>query len=132
LKARNLILVSRPEEARDILLSIRDDNDPHGRTMLLLGHAAWRIGDWGRLRECGEDLVRRHPEMADGYMFLGASAHNAGHLQESLAMFEQAVAREPERAVAQKLLTTVSAIQGAPGKTVPNRASAGTIRSEAP
>jgi hypothetical protein len=65
-------------------------------------------------------------------MFLGASAHNAGHLQESLAMFEQAVAREPERAVAQKLLTTVSAIQGAPGKTVPNRASAGTIRSEAP
>ena len=132
LKARNLILVSRPEEARDILLAIRDDNDPHGRTMLLLGHAAWRIGDWGRLRECGEDLVRRHPEMADGYMFLGASAHNAGHLEESLAMFEQAVAREPERAVAQKLLTTVSAIQGAPGKTVPNSASAGTIRSEAP
>ena len=132
LKARNLILVSRPEEARDILLAIRDDNDPHGRTMLLLGHAAWRIGDWGRLRECGEDLVRRHPEMADGYMFLGASAHNAGHLEESLAMFEQAVAREPERAVAQKLLTTVSAIHGAPGKTVPNSASAGTIRSEAP
>jgi len=132
LKARNLILVSRPEEARDILLAIHDDNDPHGRTMLLLGHAAWRIGDWGRLRECGEDLVRRHPEMADGYMFLGASAHNAGHLDESLAMFEQAVAREPERAVAQKLLTTVSAIHGAPGKTVPNSASAGTIRSEAP
>jgi len=132
LKARNLILVSRPEEARDILLAIHDDNDPHGRTMLLLGHAAWRIGDWGRLRECGEDLVRRHPEMADGYMFLGASAHNAGHLDESLAMFEQAVAREPERAVAQKLLTTVSAIHGAPGKTVPNSASAGTMRSEAP
>jgi hypothetical protein len=125
-------LVSRPQEARDILLAIRDDNDPHGRTMLLLGHAAWRIGDWGRLRECGEDLVRRHPEMADGYMFLGASAHNAGHLDESLAMFEQAVAREPERAVAQKLLTTVSALQESSVSPPLNRAAAGSIRSEAP
>lgn len=132
LKARNLILVSRPQEARDILLAIHDDNDPHGRTVLLLGHAAWRIGDWGRLRECGEDLVRRHPEMADGYMFLGASAHNAGHLDESLAMFEQAVAREPERAVAQKLLTTVSAIKSGADKAAPIRAAAGAIRSEAP
>jgi lipoprotein NlpI len=57
----------------------------------------------GRVRECGEQLTKLHPEMADGYMFLGASAHNAGRLDESLAMFEQAVAREPERSVAQKL-----------------------------
>jgi cytochrome c-type biogenesis protein CcmH/NrfG len=70
--------------------------------------------------------------MADGYMFLGASAHNAGRLDESLAMFEQAVAREPERAVAQKLLASVSALRADPARRTPATAAAGSVRSEAP
>jgi len=132
LRARDLILVGRASDARDVLLAIRDDNDRDGRTTLLLGHAAWRIGDWGRVRECGEQLTQLHPAMADGYMFLGASAHNAGRLDESLAMFEQAVAREPERAVAQKLLASVSALRADPARRTPATAAAGSVRSEAP
>ena len=131
LRARNLILAGRPQEARDVLLAIREDSDPEGRTVLLLGHACWRTGDWGRVRECGEDLVKRRPEMADGYLFLGACAGTMGRLDESLAMFEQAVAREPEREVARRMLSSAAARQAAPASAA-DRAAAGAVRSEAP
>jgi Flp pilus assembly protein TadD len=134
LRARNMILVGRPAEARDVLLAIHDDADPDGRTALLLGHAAWRLNDWARVRDCGEQLTRRHPELADGYMFLGAAAHAAGRMDESLAMFEQAVAREPERSMAQKLLAAASTRRDGPAphsiQNVP--AAAGALRSTAP
>ncbi|MBM4098537.1 MAG: tetratricopeptide repeat protein [Planctomycetes bacterium] len=132
LRARNLILAGRAAEARDVLLAIRGDNDPEGRTSLLLGHACWRTGDWGRVRECGEELVKRRPEMADGYMFLGASAGAMGRLDESLAMLEQAVAREPERESVRRMLSTVVARKADAAWRPPQRASAGSVRSEAP
>jgi hypothetical protein len=47
-------------------------------------------------------------------------------------MFEQAVAREPERAVAQKLLASVSALRADPARRAPASAAAGSVRSEAP
>ncbi|MFM8642665.1 MAG: tetratricopeptide repeat protein, partial [Phycisphaerales bacterium] len=109
LRARNLILVGRPAEARDVLLAILAEPDPDGRTAIILGHAAWRLADWGRVTECGKALVKRQPTLAEGYMFLGAAAHASGRLDESLSMFEQAVAREPDREVAQRLLADVGA-----------------------
>lgn len=132
LRARNLILAGRAAEARDVLLAIRGDGDPEGRTSLLLGHACWRTGDWGRVRECGEDLVKRRPEIADGYMFLGASAGAMGRLDDSLAMLEQAVAREPERESVRRMLSAMVARRSDAGWQVPQRASAGSVRSEAP
>ncbi|MFM9169640.1 MAG: tetratricopeptide repeat protein [Phycisphaerales bacterium] len=131
LRARNLILLGRSAEARDVLLAILSEPDPEGRTAILLGHAAWRVGDWGRVTECGKSLVKRQPTLAEGYMFLGAAAHASGRLDESLAMFEQAVAREPDREVAQRLLADVGARIA--GRTpAPAAASAGALRSDAP
>jgi tetratricopeptide (TPR) repeat protein len=82
------------------------------------------------LRECGEELVRRRPELADGYLFLGASARAAGRMDESLAMFEQALAREPEREIAQRFVAAACDAgerpMGAP------EAAAGAIRTDAP
>ncbi len=137
LRARNLLLMGRPDEARNVLLAIKGDNDPQGRTMLLLGHAAWRIGDWGRVRDCGEALTRLHPTYADGFMFLGAAEHAAGHLAESTANFEQAVALDPSRDVARKLLGEVVARANAkqPSGDLAIRrptAAAGAVRDEAP
>ncbi len=132
LRARNLILLGRPAEARDALLAIKDDGDPECRTALLMGHAAWRLGDVGRLRESGEALVRRHPELADGYLFLGASAGTAGRLDESLAMFEQAMAREPDRPICRRMLgAAIARCEGIPAAE-PVPAAAGAVRSEAP
>jgi cytochrome c-type biogenesis protein CcmH/NrfG len=75
--------------------------------------------------------VKRQPTLAEGYMFLGAAAHASGRLDESLAMFEQAVAREPDREVAQRLLADVGARIA--GRTpAPVAASAGALRSDAP
>jgi tetratricopeptide (TPR) repeat protein len=130
LRARNLVVLGRPSEARDVLLGLRDERDHECRTALLLGHAAWRLSDWARLRECGEELVRRRPELADGYLFLGASARAAGRMDESLAMFEQALAREPEREIAQRFVAAACDAgerpMGAP------EAAAGAIRTDAP
>lgn len=131
LRARNLILLGRPAEARDVLLAIREESDPECRTALLMGHAAWRLSDWGRVREAGETIVRRYPELADGYLFLGASAGAMGRVGESVAMFEQAVAREPERQIAQRMLTKACERAGS-SAIPPGAAAAGSVRSEAP
>lgn len=129
LRARNLILLGRPGEAREALMAIRGSPDPDGRTALLLGHAAWRLSDWARVRACGEELLRRRPELADGYMFLGASAQATGRLDESLAMFEQAIARDPEREVVQRLIAGLSGRGQVPDA---GRAAAGAVRSPLP
>jgi tetratricopeptide (TPR) repeat protein len=132
LRARDLLLLGRPAEARDALLAIRSDNDPKGRTMLLLGHAAWRLGDWGRVRECGDTLVRLHPQLAEGYMFLGAAAHASGRADESVAMFEQAVSRDPEREITRKLLGEATAHAKLAPRAPADTAAAGAVRSDAP
>lgn len=132
LRARDLLLLGRNAEARDALLALRGEGDGKGRNTLLLGHAAWRLGDWGRLRECGETLVRLHPELAEGYMFIGAAANASGEGEHAIAMFEQAVSRDPEREITRKLLQQVTANARRLPSGVAGTASAGAVRSEAP
>jgi predicted Zn-dependent protease len=83
------------------------------------------------VREAGEAIVRRYPELADGYLFLGASAGAMGRVGESVAMFEQAVAREPERQIAQRMLAKACERAGS-SAIPPGAAAAGSVRSEAP
>lgn len=135
LRARNLLALNRPGDARNILLTIKNDSDPEGRTLLLLGQASWRLGDWGRLRDCGETLTRLHPRYADGYLFVGAAANAQGKLAESIAAFEQAVALDPQRDASRRLLS--EATSRAQRSTVNVRsvggtASAGVFRDAAP
>jgi tetratricopeptide (TPR) repeat protein len=131
LRARNLILLGRPGDAHDALVAIRAEPDPDCRTALLLGHAAWRLGEWGRLRECGEALVRRHPRQADGYLFLGAAESNSGNLVESLSLFEQALMCEPDRDVCRRLVFAAASRVGGPGVEC-EEAAAGAVRDAAP
>lgn len=132
LRARDLLLLGRNAEARDALMALRGDADAKGRNTLLLGHAAWRLGDWGRVRECGETLIRLHPELAEGYMFLGAAANSSGDGERAIAMFEQAVSRDPERGITRKLLQQVTANARHLPSGVADAAAAGAVRSEAP
>lgn len=133
LRARNLILVGRPAEARDALLSIKGDTDPEGRTAMLLGHASWRLGDWGRLRDCGRTLVSRRPDLADGYLFQGAAAGALGQLDDAIAFYEAALAREPERHVAQRLMADAGGARDGAAPADPSLpAAAGALRSDAP
>ena len=132
LRARDLLLLGRNAEARDALLALRGEGDGKGRNTLLLGHAAWRLNDWGRLRECGETLIRLHPELAEGYMFIGAAANASGDGEQAIAMFEQAVSRDPERDITRKLLQQVTANARRLPNGVAGTASAGAVRSEAP
>jgi tetratricopeptide (TPR) repeat protein len=131
LRARNLILLGRPGEARDALLAVRGQPDPEGRTALLLGHAAWRLGEWARLRQCGEDLVRLQPRTADGYLFIGAAEGGMGRLGESLAMFEQALMCEPDRDVCRRMVFAAAARVGGPADECAE-AAAGAVRADAP
>ena len=132
LRARDLLLLGRNAEARDALLALRGEGDGKGRNTLLLGHAAWRLNDWGRLRECGETLIRLHPELAEGYMFIGAAANASGDGEQAIAMFEQAVSRDPERDITRKLPQQVTANARRLPNGVAGTASAGAVRSEAP
>lgn len=139
LRARCLLLQNRPKEARELLMAIRLQPDPEGRTAILLGNACWALKDWDRVRECGENLVRSNPTLADGYMFLGGADIAQGKLLDGVSQFEQAVARDPEREVPRRMLaesTARLAQMGLPsGATSPKAqqaASAGAMRSDAP
>ncbi len=137
LRARSLLMLGRATEARDALLPIRMEPDTDGRTLLLLGNAAWRASDWTCLRQCGESLILSHPTLADGYLFVGGANYAAGDLAASQANFEQAVARDPERATSRRLLEETSRRiaqnNGADGPRADSTpAAAGIVRTEAP
>lgn len=137
LRARCLLMMGRAAEARDALVPIMGQADPDGRTRLLMGNAAWRAGDWKRLRQAGEDLIVSHPTRADGYLFVGGANFGMGDFTESIVYFEQAMAREPERATCKRMLEEstrhAAALKGPNGPRADSRpAAAGAVRTEAP
>ncbi len=134
LRARCLLMLGRATEARDALLAIRSEPDSTGRTLVLLGNAAWRAGDWTCVRDCGRALVLSNPALADGYLFLGGADFAAGRMTDSVSYFEQAVARDPERESTKRMLaeSTARLAQGGGVQTPINvDTAAGAMRTEA-
>ena len=79
-----------PPAARDALLAIREESDPECRTALLMGHAAWRLGDWGRVREAGDQRAAFGIGIAGDAGRLATRAHG-------LVQGAQDRARRPQR-----------------------------------
>lgn len=136
LRARCLLMLGRAAEARDLLLTLRARSEFDPRTQVLLGYAAWRVGDWQTVRDSGQTLVNADPTLADGHLFLGGADYAQGRLSDSVVHFERAVVRDPERETARRMLAESNARLargGAPGPASPLGApAAGVVRTEAP
>ncbi len=104
LRARCLLMLDRPREARDLMLSLRSQTDADGRNATILGMAAMRLGDANRMNEAGHALTQCRPGSADGWMLLGVAALERGDRTEARRMLTEASAREPSRELPKRLL----------------------------
>jgi len=105
LRARCLLMLDRPREARDLMLSLRTEPDAAGRNATIVGLAALRLGDVNRMTEAGHVLTRAQPGRADGWMLLGVAAAHRGDLAEARRLLGEAASREPQRELPRQLLT---------------------------
>jgi len=117
LRARCLIMLNRPVEARDLLLTRAPSGEAPVEHLVALGYASWAAGDWARVGACGEQLVSAHPRLAEGYLFLGALERERGNLVASERWLEQASGRAESRDLIVKLRTRVQAQLAARGDT---------------
>ncbi len=77
--------------------------------------------------------MSRRPDLADGYLFQGAAAGALGQLDDAIAFYEAALAREPERHVAQRLMADAGGARDGAAPADPSLpAAAGALRSDAP
>ena len=104
LRARCLLMLDRPREARDLMLGLRSQTDADGRNATILGMAAMRLGDTARMTEAGRSLTQSRPGSADGWMLLGVAALERGDRTEARRLLTEASAREPSRELPRKLL----------------------------
>ena len=104
LRARCLLMLDRPREARDLMLGLRAQTDADGRNATILGMAAMRLGDAARMTEAGHALTQSRPGSADGWMLLGVAALDRGDRNEARRLLTEASAREPSRELPRKLL----------------------------
>jgi Flp pilus assembly protein TadD len=104
LRARCLLMLDRPREARDLMLSLRGHSDTDGRNATILGLAAMRLGDTNRMIEAGQSLTQSRPGSADGWVLLGVAALERGDKAEATRLLTEAAAREPSRELPRRLL----------------------------
>jgi Flp pilus assembly protein TadD len=109
MRARCLLMLDRAREARDLMITLRDDVDADGRNAVIMGLAAMRIGDANRMAEAGRALTRCRPERCDGWLLLGIVALDRGDRVEATRLLREAAIREPARELPRRLLAQVSA-----------------------
>ena len=109
LRARCLLMLDRPREARDLMLTLRNHTDADGRNATILGMAAMRLGDSTRMNEAGHALTQSRPGSADGWLLLGVAALERGDRVEASRMLREAAAREPSRDLPRRLLAHATA-----------------------
>jgi len=115
MRARCLLMLDRAREARDLMLTLREQVDADGRNATILGMAAMRLGDATRMAEAGRVLTQCRPERCDGWLLLGVAALDRGDRDEAERMLREAAAREPSRDLPRKLLASLQVEAGSNG-----------------
>ncbi|MCE7974989.1 MAG: hypothetical protein DYG92_11820 [Leptolyngbya sp. PLA1] len=97
MRARCLVQIERPVEARDILLALtRDDAaaaDP--QTWIFLGQTAVALRDMPRVRLASTRAIALAPRNADGYVLRAIYQKNSGNPEAAEATLQEAVRLNP-------------------------------------
>jgi predicted Zn-dependent protease len=104
MRARCLLMLDRARDARDLMVTLREQVDADGRNATIMGLAAMRIGDATRMSEAGRTLTQCQPGRCDGWLLLGVAALERGDRDEATRMLREASAREPSRELPRRLL----------------------------
>lgn len=97
LRARVLVALDQPVEARELLVGITSDasNGADAAVWSDLGNVALMLKDGYRLREAGQRLIALTPRSAEGYLFLAMWQRDSGKLDAAAKTLERAVALAP-------------------------------------
>ncbi len=112
LRARCLLMLDRPREARDLMVALRTETDAEGRNAMILGLAAMRLGDTARMIDAGKTLTQTRPASSDGWLMLGIAAMQKGDRAEAARLLGEAATRDPSRELPRKLLAAVATMPG--------------------
>ncbi|HBS29076.1 MAG TPA: hypothetical protein DEB06_06415 [Phycisphaerales bacterium] len=94
LRARCLIELDKPVEARAILLGLVRDESGGSDTAswIELGNVSLMLNDQSRLRECAQRLMSAAPGQPEGYLFLALWQRGRGEPDKAVATLSRAIA----------------------------------------
>ena len=93
MRARCLVQLDRPVEARDLYLALTKDSDgaADAEAWKGLGEVAFVLKDTQRVKLCAQRLIAIAPQSPDGWVLRGLLNRRTGDLQAARMNLEQAV-----------------------------------------
>ncbi|MBC7834855.1 MAG: tetratricopeptide repeat protein [Phycisphaerales bacterium] len=92
LRARCLVCIDRPVEAREILIRLTSEKDGSGdvNAWIGLGNVAALLNDMARLRTAGNRVIAIAPERYEGYFLKALYLHANGQTDEAVSLLQKA------------------------------------------
>ncbi len=93
MRARCLLQVDRPLEAREILISLTSDQSgtKDVEAWIMLGHTSYVLGDIGRLKQSAARVIALAPTRSEGYMLRAMWQRQSGDRKAALDTLDEAV-----------------------------------------
>lgn len=93
LRARCLMELDRPVEAREILMSLTKgtDGEADADSWLQLGHVSYTLGDFARLKQAASRVIALQPKSSDGYILRALWQRSENNLDAALISLAKAV-----------------------------------------
>lgn len=98
MRARCLVEVDRPVEARDVLVSLTDSSggEKDLDAWIQLGHVSYQLRDMARVRRAAGRVIALAPQRSEGYLLRALQQRGTGDLSAALASLDLAIQRSPE------------------------------------
>lgn len=95
MRARCLIEVDRPVEARDVLVSLTDTDggEKDLDAWIQLGHVSYQLRDMGRVRRAASRVIALAPQRSEGYLLRALQQRGMGDLDGALSSLDLAIQR---------------------------------------
>jgi len=97
MRARCLVELDRPVEARDVLLSLTSGREGAGdvQAWIQLGNIAHKLNDRKRLRAAAQRVIAQAPQRPEGYVLLATWRRESGDLAGAITSLNEAIRLSP-------------------------------------
>ncbi len=82
-KGKCLVATGQVIKGRDLCLEITRETPNDAGAWIDLGYIAWEMGDYERLRDCGEALQKINAQLPESSLFTGISALHNGEIERA-------------------------------------------------
>ena len=95
MRARCLVEVDRPVEARDVLVKLTetDGGEKDLDAWIQLGHVSYQLRDMGRVRRAASRVIALAPQRSEGYLLRALQQRGTGDLDAALQSLDLAIQR---------------------------------------